>query len=229
MSGNRFNAHLNEVICVHPGANLCKAGHCWWLRKALYGTRMASQMWGETVRAVMDSGGWHCLHSVPNAYCFPFDGLHEDGSSSVCHGDDFLAEGSERTLSELDRLLSEHFEVTAGNMIGPERPGQTRYLKRIIGYTEDLPEHCGPGFFWTADPKHVDFLVQRTKRGGQPAVTPGTKATGMGGETHWNYCHGLGLVRLREQEELRCTCGLTGETRCLPARQQCNMFPNQTS
>ena len=56
-----FNADLNEVIYVHPGTDLCKAGHCWWLRKALYGTRMASQMWGETVRAVMDSGGWHCL------------------------------------------------------------------------------------------------------------------------------------------------------------------------
>ena len=67
------------------------------------------------------------------------------------------------------------------NMIGPGRPGQTRYLKRIIGYTEDLPEHGGPGFFWTADPKHVDFLVQWTKkRGGKAAVTPGTKATGMG-------------------------------------------------
>ena len=24
-----FNADLNEVIYVHPGANLCKAGHCW--------------------------------------------------------------------------------------------------------------------------------------------------------------------------------------------------------
>ena len=61
------------------------------------------------------------------------------------------------------------------------RPGQARYLKRIIGYTEDLPEIGVPGFFWTADPKQVDFLVQWTKkRGGKPAVTPGTKATGMG-------------------------------------------------
>ena len=80
---------------------------------------MPSQMWGETVRIVMDSRGWHCLQSVPNAYYLPADGHHEDDSSSVCHGDDFLAEGSERTLSELDKLLNEHFEVTAGNMIGP--------------------------------------------------------------------------------------------------------------
>ena len=66
-------------------------------------------------------------------------------------------------------------------MIGPGRQGQARYLKRIFGYTEDLPENGGPGFFWTADPKHVDFLVQWTKkRGGKPAATSGTKATGMG-------------------------------------------------
>ena len=104
------------------------------------------------------------MQSVPNAYHLPADGHQEDDSSSVCHGDVFLAEGSERTLSELDTLLSEHFEVTAGNMIGPGRPRQTRYLKRIIGYTENLPEHGGPGFFWTADPKHVDFLVQWTKK-----------------------------------------------------------------
>ena len=71
--------------------------------------------------------------------------------------------------------------MTAGNMIGLGRPGQTRYLKGIIGSTEDLPEHGGLGFFCTADPQHVDFLVQWTKkRGGKPAVTPGTKATGMG-------------------------------------------------
>ena len=58
------------------------------------------------------------MQSVPNAYYLPSenskDGHHEDGASSVCHGDDFLAEGSERTLNELDRLLREHFEVTAG-------------------------------------------------------------------------------------------------------------------
>ena len=110
---------------------------------------------------------WHhrCgVQSVPNAYYLPVDDHREDDSSSVCHGDDLLAEGSERNLHELDGLLSEHFEVTAGSMIGPGRPGQVRYLKRIIGYTGDLPEHGGPGFFWTAGPKHVDFLVQWTKK-----------------------------------------------------------------
>ena len=150
-----FNADLNEVIYVHPVTNLCKAGHCWWLRKALCGTRMASQMWGES----SDGFRWMALFAV-GAECVLLAayGHHEDDSSSVSYGDDFLAEGSERTLSELDRLLNEHLEVTAGDMIGPGRPGQTRYLKRIIGYTEDLPEHGGPGFFLDGRPQACRLL-----------------------------------------------------------------------
>ena len=35
-------------------------------------------------------------------------------------------------------------------------------------------------------------------------------------------------MRLRGQEELRCTYRLTGQTRCLPARELCNMVPSQT-
>ena len=36
---------------------------------------------------------------------------------------DFLAEGSERNLDELDELLNEHFEVTAGSR---DRARETR-------------------------------------------------------------------------------------------------------
>ena len=54
-----------------------------------------------------------------------------------------------------------------------DKPGQTRYLKRVVGYTDKLPETEEPGFFWTADPKHVDFLVQwAQKRGSKPAQHP---------------------------------------------------------
>ena len=38
------NADVNEVNYVHTGVNLCKTGHCWWLRSALCGFRMASQV-----------------------------------------------------------------------------------------------------------------------------------------------------------------------------------------
>ena len=114
--------------------------------------------------------------------------------------------------------------MTAGNMIGPGRPGQTGYLKRIISFTENLPEHGGPGFFWTADPKHVDFMVQWTKkRGGKQALNFVKKGNRHGSERLTGT-----VVEDSKQEEQHCTCRMTGQTQCLLARQQCNMFPNQT-
>ena len=165
----------------------------------------------------MDSGGWHCLQSVPNAYYLPAYGHHEDDSSSVSHGDDFLAEGSGRTLSELDRLLNEQFEVTAGNMIGPgearaNQVSQEDHLHRRYG---------GPGFFWTADPKHVDFLVQWTKkRGGKPAVTPGTKATGMGARDS---------LELLSRSRAREVAGAGGTALYLSSDRPDTMFASKTA
>ena len=46
---------LDEVIYVHPRAELAERGMCWQLRNALYRTRKATQRWGETVRAAFDS------------------------------------------------------------------------------------------------------------------------------------------------------------------------------
>ena len=178
---------------------MCKPGWCWLLKKALYGTRKASQLWGEAARTAMDNGHWQCLQSIPNAFYLPAEPPCEDiegDSRAVCHGDDFLAEGYERQLDEMDDLLKQHFEVTTGELIGPGRPGQMRCLKRIVGYTDSLPEAGEPGFFWTADPKHVDFLVQWTKkRGSKAAPTPGTKATGQGARDSLNL---LSKPRARE-------------------------------
>ena len=99
-------------------------------------------------------------------------------ASSVCHGDDFLAARSENDLDEMPRL---HFEVTTVELIGPGGPGHTRYLQRIIGDTDTLLQREGPGFFSMADPKHVDFLIQWTrKREWQSAPILGTKARGHG-------------------------------------------------
>ena len=118
-------------------------------------------------------------------------------------------------------LLNEHFEVTAGSVIGPGRPGQVSYFKRITGYTENLPDNKGPGFFWTADPKHVDFLVQWTKkRGGKPAVTPGTKATGMGARD---------TLELLSRSGAREVAGAAGTALYLSSDRPDTMFASKTA
>ncbi|CAK0829183.1 unnamed protein product [Prorocentrum cordatum] len=169
-----FNADLDETIYVHPGRELCPPGRCWWLRKAMNGTRKASQMWGELVRTTMDDGHWECLVGTPNVFYLPASpntAPFDEDSTAICHGDDFLAEGYDEQLDELDELLKQQFEVTASARLGPGAVGQTTYLKRTIGYTDKLPGCEEPGFFWTADPKHVDFMIKWTQKRGLQCKT----------------------------------------------------------
>ena len=99
---------------------------------------------------ILDSAGRLTPRSVPNVhYLLPVPEDEENHESTVVyHGDDFLAEGHEEQLRGLDELLAENFEVTRGPMIGPGSPGHTRYLKRLVGYTDSLPGGGEPGFFW---------------------------------------------------------------------------------
>ncbi|CAK0850454.1 unnamed protein product [Prorocentrum cordatum] len=169
-----FNADLDETIYVHPGRELCPPGRCWWLRKAMNGTRKASQMWGELVRTTMDDGHWECLVGTPNVFYLPASpntAPFDEDSTAICHGDDFLAEGYDEQLDELDELLKQQFEVTASARLGPGAVGQTTYLKRTIGYTDKLPGCEEPGFFWIADPKHVDFMIKWTQKRGLQCKT----------------------------------------------------------
>ncbi|CAK0848098.1 unnamed protein product, partial [Prorocentrum cordatum] len=50
-----FNSDLHEKIYVHPGSELCERGCCWELLKALCGTRLASQLWGENLDEVLST------------------------------------------------------------------------------------------------------------------------------------------------------------------------------
>lgn len=191
-----FNASLDELIYVHPGKELCRPVYSWCLKNALYGTRKASQLRGQTVRIVMDNGGWITLVGGPSTWYWPSAGgqrpeeeqcanLGRDATAS-CHGGDYLVEGYEDQLMTLNCLLESQSEVTRGAHIGPGMPGQAKDFKRIVGYTDTLPDDGDggsgeTGFFWAADCKHVDLLVKWSKkRCSKPAPTPAAKATGVG-------------------------------------------------
>jgi len=175
-----FNADLDEIIYVHPGKELCAKGYCWRLHKALYGTRKASQLWGETVKSAMDDNGFRTVRGIPGTYYLPSTSEVECLDCVVCcHGDDFLAEGHEEQLQTIDEVLKTHFEVTESGCIGPNRIGAMKYLKRTCGYADQLPETGLPGYYWIADQKNVDDIVKwGNKSGSKPAPSPGTKATG---------------------------------------------------
>jgi len=88
-----FNAELDELIYVHPGKELCEPGYCWWIHKAVNGTRKASQLWGEAIRAVFDANGWYTVRTVDGVYALPDiegeSGADQSSATCVCHGDDF--------------------------------------------------------------------------------------------------------------------------------------------
>ena len=130
----------------------------------------------------LDSGGWECLRSNRNEFFLTAD-QHIETSRTMRV--DFLAEGVQRNLKELDEPLRQHFEEATGEPVGSGRTGQTRYFKKISGYTNSLPE-SGAASFWTADAKHLDVLVPWTKKsGGKSVPTAGTKATGQDMRTNW--------------------------------------------
>ncbi|CAK0831915.1 unnamed protein product [Prorocentrum cordatum] len=102
--------------------NVCLPGRCWRLLTAMNGNRKASQMWGEVVRTTMGDGHWGCFTATPDVFYSPASSnvpaVGED-SAALCHGDDFLAEGYDEQLDELDELLRQQFEVTASARLGP--------------------------------------------------------------------------------------------------------------
>ena len=90
-----------------------------------------------------------------------------------------------------------------------------------IGYTDKLPGCDEPGFFWTADAKHVDFMIKYTqKRGCKPAPTPGTKATGQGRRDS---------LDLLSKDRARETAGAAGTALYLSSDRPDMMYASKTA
>ncbi|CAK0790038.1 unnamed protein product [Prorocentrum cordatum] len=152
-----FNSDLTEKIYVHPGSELRERG---------YGT-------------VRGPPGQSAVGCAPGMLYFANPCSDGNDATMGVHGDDFIAEGHVGTLDQLVDVLSVEYGITSSPPLGPGHPGVARYLKRVCGYVDQLPETRLPGFFWHADPKHVTEIVKFGPEEGAEAVdTPGTKAIG---------------------------------------------------
>eukprot|EP00929_Paragymnodinium_shiwhaense_P111971 TRINITY_DN8021_c0_g1_i4.p1 TRINITY_DN8021_c0_g1~~TRINITY_DN8021_c0_g1_i4.p1 ORF type:complete len:1618 (+),score=271.11 TRINITY_DN8021_c0_g1_i4:701-5554(+) len=174
-----FHAPSTGKIAVIPPAGLAPPGVCWYLLKAMYGTREASRCWGSHVTDTLLEATACPAVVVPMTFYHP-----EHGYAVTCHGDDFLAAGNARALDEVDLLLSKSFDTKVLPRIGPASFGghtsEGEHLRRLVAWT---PE----GFSWRASHKHLDdFLtllgMHAGKSGAEPkgAPTPATKSTGKG-------------------------------------------------
>ena len=174
-----FHAPSTGKIAVLPPRDLVPGGHCWWLNKAMYGTREASQCWGQQVIKVCVQNQYKECLVVPMTF------YHSGHDTTVnCHGDDFLAEAEASGLDALDKVLSENFDVKILPRIGPPNAGgQTtsgKHLGRTIRWTPR-------GFEWDGAQCHVTELISlmglRDTAAGRTAAskgasTPGSKDTG---------------------------------------------------
>ena len=107
--------------------------------KALYGTRMASKRWQRQYVRVLRTHGWNASKVMPGFF------HHRDPAGTCpCHGDDFMAEGSDALLDRLDRVMTDEFEAKMLVRVGRGHLAEVKFLKRTIRWHED--EMC---FSWS--------------------------------------------------------------------------------
>ena len=132
---------------------------------SMYGTRDAALNWaleyGETLRAA----GYNQGKANP---CLLH---HADlGVSIMVHGDDFVAVGPEKHLSETRKTLEDKYKLKV-EMLG-RGAGQTsemRILNRIVRATPK-------GLELEADPRHAELVVRELDLlGAKPSPVPGAK------------------------------------------------------
>ena len=99
------------------------------LQKSLYGTRDAGMNWTNAYTSVLvNKMGFKQGSATPCA--FVNDHLQV---RTVVHGDDFVSEGPEAGLLEMDRMLRKEFEIKT-EILGPESGcvKQLTILNRVV-------------------------------------------------------------------------------------------------
>ena len=124
------------------------------LRKAMYGTRDAPQIWSQVVQEAMESLGYKQSKYQPAVYYHP-----EKDVVVVVHVDDFLATGDGHMLESLYNELSKKFDIKR-KMLSMEDDLETTYLNRTLRVTEQ-------GIEITGDKKHSDILMKEWGLQGQ--------------------------------------------------------------
>ena len=163
-----FHAPMEGRIYVHPqDRSLVPEGCCWLLRRALYGTRMASQLWGKLVTQVLLAAKFEEVMVMPMVF------VKADQDILVgIHGDDFGAVSDWEGLSFLNTVLKDNFEAKWESVIGPGHQQSGKLLRRTLAWSDR-------GFEWHSDPRHARNIVEALGlEKAVPSLTPGSKDTG---------------------------------------------------
>ena len=157
-----FHSPMDEFTVVRPPAGLRVRGKLWVLKRALYGTRMASRCFGKLACEVLKDARFEAVTIVQNTYHHP-----QRDIDTVVHGDDFVAVAEDDQLDFFGRVLENSMEIKRVGRIGPGRSSAGKVLKRVVSWT-------GDGFTWEADPRLSGKLLKLLN------LTEGKRATVAG-------------------------------------------------
>jgi hypothetical protein len=133
------------------------------LRKAMYGTRDAPQIWAAEVQCALEGLGFQKSVFQPSVY------YHSSKNMVVTvHVDDFLVSGDIADLDWLYRSIQKKYDLKR-SVLSKSEPCEGHYLNRCIRWT-------GEEFEIEGDPKHAQLLKREWgMESCKPADTPITK------------------------------------------------------
>ena len=120
----------------------------------MYGTQDAPNIWQSHYSGILIEGGHKRGKSNASVFYHP-----QHDVRVMVHGDDFLALGDQKHLSELEDLLRKSYELKCLGIIGdhPEDKTEIHFLNRLIRCGESEGR---PAAWIEPDRRHVDLLIQ---------------------------------------------------------------------
>ena len=94
---------------------------CGLLQKSMYGTQDAPNIWQSHYSGILIEGGYKRGKSNASVFYHP-----QHDVRVMVHGDDFLALGDQKHLSELEDLLRKSYELKCLGIIRRPTSGQER-------------------------------------------------------------------------------------------------------
>ena len=105
-----LNGVLNEEIYLSPPPGVdIKPGHCWRLKRSLYGLKQASRTWNRTLDTKLTSLGFHRLNAETCLYVYRSKG-------QVCYlvvyvDDLLLAASSKKFMKDIKQILHNTYKM----------------------------------------------------------------------------------------------------------------------
>eukprot|EP00438_Fugacium_kawagutii_P000480 Skav216940 [mRNA] locus=scaffold3396:50058:57739:+ [translate_table: standard] len=162
-----YGVAKRRVFCTLPEGHE-QQGKCALLRKTMYATMDAANIWQQTYVELLESCGVKQCTAWPALFIDETRDLR-----FLVHGDDFVCLGDEDALAFLESKLKEKFEYRIDGLIGPDPSDGTsmNVLNRVL----DFDKSTGT-LTYEADPRHAEHIIKELKlEGCKPVSTPAEK------------------------------------------------------